>query len=182
MPGCEWTAGVVPALLDLAFSLQAFDFLLLLRADSLHRLGLPSKDGAVRFSPYCVCDSTCVSALLLQFRAVASTAICPGVALGRPWVCASVQSRPDDSVGRGRGPAPVLTPWSGGFGLRAPATCLHREPERGSEKKAGGPLSPPTGPSGPAPAGPAVRLGSLPYSLLFRVLLQCLKQVGWLVP
>ncbi|XP_043416871.1 tuberin isoform X4 [Prionailurus bengalensis] len=88
--------------------LQAFDFLLLLRADSLHRLGLPSKDGAVRFSPYCVCDST--------------------------------------------------------------------EPERGSEKKAGGPLSPPTGPSGPAPAGPAVRLGSLPYSLLFRVLLQCLKQ------
>uniref|UniRef100_A0A452ELK5 Tuberin n=1 Tax=Capra hircus TaxID=9925 RepID=A0A452ELK5_CAPHI len=74
--------------------LQAFDFLLQLRADSLHRLGLPSKDGLVRFSPYC----------------------------------------------------------------------------------AGGPLSPPAGPPGPAPAGPAVRLGSLPYSLLFRVLLQCLKQ------
>ncbi|XP_039102534.1 tuberin isoform X10 [Hyaena hyaena] len=88
--------------------LQAFDFLLLLRADSLHRLGLPSKDGAVRFSPYCVCDSM--------------------------------------------------------------------EPERSSEKKASGPLSPPTGTPGPAPAGPAVRLGSLPYSLLFRVLLQCLKQ------
>ncbi|XP_058892359.1 tuberin isoform X2 [Kogia breviceps] len=88
--------------------LQAFDFLLQLRADSLHRLGLPSKDGLVRFSPYCVCD--------------------------------------------------------------------YMEPERGSEKKAGGPLSPPTGPPGPAPAGPAVRLGSLPYSLLFRVLLQCLKQ------
>jgi len=88
--------------------LQAFDFLLLLRADSLHRLGLPSKDGAVRFSPYCVCDAM--------------------------------------------------------------------EPERGPEKKASGPLSPPTGPPGPAPAGPAVRLGSLPYSLLFRVLLQCLKQ------
>lgn len=35
---------------------QAFDFLLLLRADSLHRLGLPSKDGVVRFSPYCLCD------------------------------------------------------------------------------------------------------------------------------
>lgn len=35
---------------------QAFDFLLLLRADSLHRLGLPNKDGVVRFSPYCVCD------------------------------------------------------------------------------------------------------------------------------
>uniref|UniRef100_A0A2K5CR29 TSC complex subunit 2 n=1 Tax=Aotus nancymaae TaxID=37293 RepID=A0A2K5CR29_AOTNA len=88
--------------------LQAFDFLLLLRADSLHRLGLPNKDGVVRFSPYCVCD--------------------------------------------------------------------YMEPERGSEKKASGSLSPPTGPSGPTPAGPAVRLGSLPYSLLFRVLLQCLKQ------
>ncbi|XP_004596682.2 tuberin isoform X2 [Ochotona princeps] len=88
--------------------LQAFDFLLLLRADSLHRLGLPSKDGGVRFSPYCFCD------------------------------------------------------------------CV--EPERGSEKNAGGSLSPPTGPSGPAPAGPTVRLGYLPYSLLFRLLLQCLKQ------
>nr|XP_045017591.1 tuberin isoform X2 [Jaculus jaculus] len=88
--------------------LQAFDFLLLLRADSLHRLGLPSKDGIVRFSPYCLCD------------------------------------------------------------------CM--EPERGSEKKTTGPLSPPTGPPSPAPAGPAVRLGHLPYSLLFRVLLQCLKQ------
>nr|XP_003807742.3 tuberin isoform X3 [Pan paniscus] len=88
--------------------LQAFDFLLLLRADSLHRLGLPNKDGVVRFSPYCVCD--------------------------------------------------------------------YMEPERGSEKKTSGPLSPPTGPPGPAPAGPAVRLGSVPYSLLFRVLLQCLKQ------
>ncbi|XP_055265175.1 tuberin isoform X2 [Moschus berezovskii] len=88
--------------------LQAFDFLLQLRADSLHRLGLPSKDGLVRFSPYCVCD--------------------------------------------------------------------YLETERSSEKKAGGPLSPPTGPPGPVPAGPTVRLGSLPYSLLFRVLLQCLKQ------
>ncbi|XP_069427121.1 tuberin isoform X8 [Ovis canadensis] len=88
--------------------LQAFDFLLQLRADSLHRLGLPSKDGLVRFSPYCVCD--------------------------------------------------------------------YLETERSSEKKAGGPLSPPAGPPGPAPVGPAARLGSLPYSLLFRVLLQCLKQ------
>lgn len=88
--------------------LQAFDFLLLLRADSLHRLGLPNKDGVVRFSPYCLCD--------------------------------------------------------------------YIEPERSSEKKASGPLSPPTGPPGPAPTGPAVRLGYLPYSLLFRLLLQCLKQ------
>ncbi|XP_062036591.1 tuberin isoform X3 [Lepus europaeus] len=88
--------------------LQAFDFLLLLRADSLCRLGLPSKDGAVRFSPYCLCG--------------------------------------------------------------------YSEPERSAEKKASGPLSPPTGPPGPTPAGPPVRLGYLPYSLLFRLLLQCLKQ------
>uniref|UniRef100_Q61037-4 Isoform C of Tuberin n=1 Tax=Mus musculus TaxID=10090 RepID=Q61037-4 len=88
--------------------LQAFDFLLLLRADSLHRLGLPNKDGVVRFSPYCLCD------------------------------------------------------------------CM--ELDRASEKKASGPLSPPTGPPSPVPMGPAVRLGYLPYSLLFRVLLQCLKQ------
>ncbi|KAL7978997.1 hypothetical protein Chor_015021 [Crotalus horridus] len=38
--------------------LQVFDFLLSLRADALlHRLGLPTKDGLVRFSPYCLCDS-----------------------------------------------------------------------------------------------------------------------------
>lgn len=50
--GQAWSCSV-----DGAFcSLQAFDFLLLLRADSLHRLGLPTKDGVVRFSPYCVCD------------------------------------------------------------------------------------------------------------------------------
>ncbi|XP_010618734.1 tuberin isoform X2 [Fukomys damarensis] len=88
--------------------LQAFDFLLLLRADALHRLGLPTKDGIVRFSPYCLCD--------------------------------------------------------------------YMEPERSSDKKAGGPLSPPTGPTGSAAGCPAFRLGHLPYSLLFRVLLQCLKQ------
>lgn len=47
------------------YSLQAFDFLLLLRADSLHRLGLPTKDGVVRFSPYCLCDYMYVWADLL---------------------------------------------------------------------------------------------------------------------
>ncbi|XP_030635346.1 tuberin [Chanos chanos] len=36
--------------------LQVFDFLLLLRGDSLHRLGVPNKDGVLRFSPYCYCD------------------------------------------------------------------------------------------------------------------------------
>uniref|UniRef100_G3WTR7 Tuberin n=1 Tax=Sarcophilus harrisii TaxID=9305 RepID=G3WTR7_SARHA len=89
--------------------LKAFDFLLLLRADSLHRLGLPNKDGVVRFSPYCLCDNI--------------------------------------------------------------------EPERGSEKKAsGGTLSPPTGPASIAAQGASVRLGYLPYSRFFGVLLQCLKQ------
>ncbi|XP_073414500.1 tuberin isoform X5 [Dendrobates tinctorius] len=37
--------------------LQVFDFFLLLRTDSLKRIGLPNKDGAVRFSPYCLCES-----------------------------------------------------------------------------------------------------------------------------
>lgn len=36
---------------------QVFDFFLLMRADSLHRLGVPNKDGAMRFSPYCYCDT-----------------------------------------------------------------------------------------------------------------------------
>ncbi|KAJ8383689.1 hypothetical protein AAFF_G00215310 [Aldrovandia affinis] len=36
--------------------LQVFDFLLLLRADSLHRLGVPNKDGVLRFSAYSHCD------------------------------------------------------------------------------------------------------------------------------
>ncbi|XP_061686643.1 tuberin isoform X1 [Syngnathoides biaculeatus] len=36
--------------------LQVFDFFLMMRADSLHRVGVPNKDGAMRFSPYCYCD------------------------------------------------------------------------------------------------------------------------------
>lgn len=81
--------------MDGAFcSLQAFDFLLLLRADSLHRLGLPTKDGVVRFSPYCLCDymyvwadlfasatlrpvSPSVMALRLRGRLVALAALHP---------------------------------------------------------------------------------------------------------
>ncbi|XP_062999155.1 tuberin isoform X2 [Elgaria multicarinata webbii] len=84
--------------------LQVFDFLLSLRADSLHRLGLPTKDGLVRFSPYCLCDFV--------------------------------------------------------------------EPE----KKPAGTLSPPSGSPSMAPQSPAIRTGHLPYSLLFGVFLQCLKQ------
>uniref|UniRef100_A0A8C4NNS3 Tuberin n=1 Tax=Dicentrarchus labrax TaxID=13489 RepID=A0A8C4NNS3_DICLA len=37
--------------------LQVFDFFLMMRADSLHRLGVPNKDRAMRFSPYCYCDT-----------------------------------------------------------------------------------------------------------------------------
>ncbi|XP_043096895.1 tuberin isoform X3 [Puntigrus tetrazona] len=36
--------------------LKVFEFLLMMRADSLHRLGVPNKDGFLRFSPYCHCD------------------------------------------------------------------------------------------------------------------------------
>lgn len=36
---------------------QVFDFFLMMRADSLHRLGVPNKDGVMRFSPYCYCDT-----------------------------------------------------------------------------------------------------------------------------
>ncbi|XP_026158546.1 tuberin isoform X1 [Mastacembelus armatus] len=37
--------------------IQVFEFFLMLRADSLHRIGVPNKDGAMRFSPYCYCDT-----------------------------------------------------------------------------------------------------------------------------
>uniref|UniRef100_A0A671PSW3 Tuberin n=1 Tax=Sinocyclocheilus anshuiensis TaxID=1608454 RepID=A0A671PSW3_9TELE len=36
--------------------LKVFDWLLMMRADSLHRLGVPNKDGVLRFSPYCHCE------------------------------------------------------------------------------------------------------------------------------
>ncbi|XP_075895879.1 tuberin isoform X2 [Nelusetta ayraudi] len=37
--------------------LQVFDFFLMMRADPLHRIGVPNKDRAIRFSPYCYCDT-----------------------------------------------------------------------------------------------------------------------------
>ncbi|KAF3687348.1 Tuberin Tuberous sclerosis 2 protein [Channa argus] len=37
--------------------IQVFDFFLMMRADSLHRLGVHNKDGVMRFSPYCYCDT-----------------------------------------------------------------------------------------------------------------------------
>ncbi|XP_068279397.1 tuberin isoform X4 [Nyctibius grandis] len=89
--------------------LQVFDFLLMLRADSLHRLGLSNKDGAVRFSPYCLCDFV-------------------------------------------------------------------EAEKRASEKKPTGTLSPPSGSPSVPSQNATIRVGHLPYSMVFNVLLQCLKQ------
>ncbi|KAM4024152.1 tuberin isoform 2-T2 [Anomaloglossus baeobatrachus] len=85
--------------------LQVFDFFLLLRTDSLKRIGLPNKDGAVRFSPYCLCESV-------------------------------------------------------------------TEPE----KRLPGTLSPPAGSPSLSSQGGYPRMGFLPYSLAFGIILQCLKQ------
>ncbi|OCT64393.1 tuberin isoform X5 [Xenopus laevis] len=90
--------------------LQVFDFLLHLRADSLRRVGLPNKDGAFRFSPYCLCEST------------------------------------------------------------------NEQEKRAAERKPAGTLSPPSG-SPSVPSQTVVpRMGFLPFSLAFGVILQCLKQ------
>lgn len=112
--------GVIPALLNLAFSPQAFDFLLLLRADSLHRLGLPSKDGAVRFSPYCVCDAMCVSAVPPQLRSGESALLCPGVLMG----LRDVAQLSHGSVGRAGRLHPALRP----------ECCFHLLPQGARER------------------------------------------------
>ncbi|XP_069503431.1 tuberin isoform X2 [Ambystoma mexicanum] len=89
--------------------LQVFEFLLLLRADSLQRLGLPNKEGAVRFSPYCLCD--------------------------------------------------------------------YVDPEtKASERKFAVTLSPPAGSPSNSPPQNTFRMAYLPYSLVFNVILQCLRQ------
>ncbi|XP_039630623.1 tuberin isoform X3 [Polypterus senegalus] len=94
---------------------QVFDFLLLLRADALHRLGVPNKDGTVRFSPYCVCD-------------------------------------------------------------------LGDQEKRAVEKKAAGTVSPPTASPAVTTQTSTIRMGYLPFSLAFDVLLSCLKmETDWRV-
>ncbi|XP_066432658.1 tuberin isoform X2 [Eleutherodactylus coqui] len=90
--------------------LQVFDFFLLLRADSLRRIGLPNKDGAVRFSPYCLCESVSDS----EKRAV--------------------------------------------------------------DRKSPGTLSPPAGSPSLSSQSTSPRMGFLPFSLAFGIILQCLKQ------
>ncbi|XP_075686669.1 tuberin isoform X2 [Rhinoderma darwinii] len=89
--------------------LQVFDFFLLLRADSLKRIGLPNKDGAIRFSPYCLCDSV-------------------------------------------------------------------SEPEKRVTDRKSGNLSPPAGSPSLSSQSGCPRMGFLPFSLSFGVILQCLKQ------
>lgn len=119
--------GVVPALSDLAFCLQAFDFLLLLRADSLHRLGLPSKDGAVRFSPYCVCDSMCVSVLLPRFWGVESATVHPGGGHGSEGMSRAVLM----AVWGGAGGQHLSLP----FGVGASASLLLPLPPQGARER-----------------------------------------------
>ncbi|KGL86002.1 Tuberin [Charadrius vociferus] len=99
----------VASSIRLSSLLLVFDFLLMLRADSLHRLGLSNKDGAVRFSPYCLCDFV-------------------------------------------------------------------EAEKRASEKKPAGTLSPPSGSPSVPSQNATIRIGHLPYSMVFGVLLQCLKQ------
>ncbi|KAM3917112.1 tuberin isoform 2-T2 [Leptodactylus fuscus] len=90
--------------------LQVFDFFLLLRADSLKRVGLPNKDGAVRFSPHCLCESVMESE------------------------------------------------------------------KRAADRKSSGTLSPPSGSPSLTSQSGSPRMGFLPFSLAFGVILQCLRQ------
>ncbi|KAM6939958.1 LOW QUALITY PROTEIN: tuberin [Xenentodon cancila] len=53
--------------------LQVFDFFLMMRADSLHRVGVPNKDGAIRFSPYCYCDAGEVEKRVCEKKPTGST-------------------------------------------------------------------------------------------------------------
>ncbi|XP_056391555.1 tuberin isoform X2 [Hyla sarda] len=95
---------------------QVFDFFLLLRADSLKRIGLPNKDGAVRFSPHCLCES------------------------------------------------------------------VNESEKRMSDRKSPGTLSPPAGSPSLTSQSGCPRMGFLPFSLAFGVILQCLKQeIDWKV-
>lgn len=55
---------------------------------------------------------------------------------------------------------------------------LCREAEkRAAEKKPAGTLSPPSGSPSVPSQSTTIRVGHLPYSMVFGVLLQCLKQV-----
>nr|XP_046262431.1 tuberin isoform X2 [Scatophagus argus] len=53
--------------------LQVFDFFLMMRADSLHRLGVPNKDRAMRFSPYCYCDTGEIEKRMSEKKPAGST-------------------------------------------------------------------------------------------------------------
>ncbi|XP_033479288.1 tuberin isoform X2 [Epinephelus lanceolatus] len=75
--------------------LQVFDFFLMMRADSLHRLGVPNKDGAMRFSPYCYCDTGEPEKRVAEKKPAGSTsppAGSPAPAAAPPAATASIRS------------------------------------------------------------------------------------------
>ncbi|XP_049899336.1 tuberin isoform X1 [Epinephelus moara] len=75
--------------------LQVFDFFLMMRADSLHRLGVPNKDGAMRFSPYCYCDTGEPEKRVAEKKPAGSTsppAGSPAPAAAPPASTASIRS------------------------------------------------------------------------------------------
>lgn len=66
--------------LNFFFLLQVFDFFLMMRADFLHRLGVPNKDRVMRFSPYCYCDTGWgwpYTALAKPMTCICSAYYCP---------------------------------------------------------------------------------------------------------
>ncbi|KAM9856893.1 tuberin isoform 2-T2 [Aulostomus maculatus] len=75
--------------------LQVFDFFLMMRADSLHRIGVPNKDGVMRFSPYCYCDTGESEKRVSEKKATVSTsppAGGPPPPTGPPSTTASIRS------------------------------------------------------------------------------------------
>ncbi|XP_029354327.1 tuberin isoform X2 [Echeneis naucrates] len=76
--------------------LQVFDFFLMMRADSLHRLGVPNiKDGAIRFSPYCYCDAGEPEKRVIEKKPTCSTsppAGSPAPSTAPPPSAASIRS------------------------------------------------------------------------------------------
>ncbi|XP_026215319.1 tuberin isoform X2 [Anabas testudineus] len=75
--------------------IQVFDFFLMMRADSLHRLGVPNKDGVMRFSPYCYCDTGEPEKRVTDKKPVGSTsppATSPAPSAAPPPSTASIRS------------------------------------------------------------------------------------------
>lgn len=133
------------------FLIQVFDFFLMMRADSLHRIGVPNKDGAMRFSPYCYCDTGWKHRQKTDtffFLFLKSDCNWTSPLISELYVCVIYFREPEKRVG---------------------------------DKKPTGSTSPPAGSPAPPAAPPAstasIRSAYLPYAPAFTVLLQCLKMV-----